>query len=166
MPQGSTLGRLLFLLYINDLPRSSKKLIFKIFADDTNSFYSSNNKSKRNPVVHAFARKCSPQVLGILCRLFYFQFVGDLYRPVSWYCMYLAPLTGLLWIFLCDARINLASSMLRMLQDCQYTVTFKSPIALFSTPIPNLLLYGDYSFNNKQPIVSMENHSAVTGSRR
>ena len=43
VPQGSTLGPLLFLLYINDLQRSSKKLTFRIFADDTNMFYSSKD---------------------------------------------------------------------------------------------------------------------------
>jgi retron-type reverse transcriptase len=40
VPQGSTLGPLLFLLYINDMPNCSKKLSFRIFADDTNVFYS------------------------------------------------------------------------------------------------------------------------------
>ena len=52
VPQGSTLGPLLFLLYINDLPRSWTKLTFTIFADDTNMFYSSKDPGQLQSVVN------------------------------------------------------------------------------------------------------------------
>ena len=43
VPQGSTLGPLLFLLYINDMKNCSKILEFIQFADDTTLLFSSNN---------------------------------------------------------------------------------------------------------------------------
>ena len=47
--QGSFLGPLLFLMYVNDLPSVSKVLSFIVFADDTNIFYSSSDlKCKQN----------------------------------------------------------------------------------------------------------------------
>ena len=46
VPQGSLLGPLLFLLYINDFPQSSKILSFILFADDSSVFYSEKNPRK------------------------------------------------------------------------------------------------------------------------
>ena len=43
MPQGSVLGPLLSLIYMNDISRSSEILSIILFADDTNLFFSHKN---------------------------------------------------------------------------------------------------------------------------
>ena len=69
IPQGSTLGPLLFLLYINDLPNCSSKLSFRIFADDTNMFYTSNNlhnlESVMNEEFKSVVKYCAINKLSI-----------------------------------------------------------------------------------------------------
>ena len=43
VPQGSILGPLLFIIYMNNICHTSKLLNFILFADDTTVFYSNSN---------------------------------------------------------------------------------------------------------------------------
>ena len=52
VPQGSVLGPLLFLLYVNDISESSNLLSFLLFADDTNLFYSHSDPKMLNQIVN------------------------------------------------------------------------------------------------------------------
>ena len=52
VPQGSTLGPLLFLLYINDLANSSDVLSFRLFADDANIFYATKTSKDFEAVMN------------------------------------------------------------------------------------------------------------------
>ena len=57
VPQGSTLGPLLFLLHIYDLANSSDVLSFRLFADDANIFYATKTSKDLEAVMNSELQK-------------------------------------------------------------------------------------------------------------
>ena len=82
VPQGSVLGPLLFVIYINDLPSVSKVLSFYVFADDTNIFYSSRDLFTLQKVMNRELKKVKKwldanQLALNIDKLCYFSFPSE-----------------------------------------------------------------------------------------
>ena len=74
VPQGSCLGPLLFLIYINDLPQAVQDSTVSMYADDTSLCYESHHLTRLNEAINSDLKKLDTWLQGN--NFFHFIFVS------------------------------------------------------------------------------------------
>ena len=64
VPQGSCLGPLLFLIYINDLPQAVQDSTVSLYADDTSLCYQSHDLTQLNKAINSDLKKLDTWLQG------------------------------------------------------------------------------------------------------
>ena len=89
VPQGSVLGPLLFLLYINDLSNVSRLLNIILFADDSSALYSGTNLNQMQNIINSELQKivdwleCNRLSLNIAKSHFIIFSKREVYNPIT-----------------------------------------------------------------------------------
>ena len=163
VPQGSTLGPLLFLLYVNDMANASSKLLFRMFADDTNIFYAAKTPQElqktMNEELQHLLKYCATNKLSVNMKKTNFMIVSTkkCYPPIQIsnieyksYIKYLGVYIDdkLNWSYQISHVNNKMAKNIGIIKKLRYYINLKMLKQLYYNLIYPFLTYAILSWGN------------------